>query len=78
MNGGGIAGGGVVCHVVPSGEISWFGQPKYSCDVDTAKVESRLAACNISKVVSNFFSYTAVCSDGSAVSWGDSASMLHV
>jgi hypothetical protein len=40
---------------------------------DTCKVESKLAACNISKIVSNGNSYTAVCSDGSAVSWGHSS-----
>ena len=38
---------------------------------DSSKVESKLAACNISKVVSNQGSYTALCSDGSAVSWGN-------
>ena len=45
---------------------------------NTSKAESKLAACNISTVVSNAQSYTALCSDGSAVSWGDINCMMHV
>ena len=45
---------------------------------DSSKVESKLAACNISTVVSNDYSYTAVCRDGSSVSWGDRKCVLHV
>ena len=45
---------------------------------DSSKVKSKLAACNITTVVSNSYSYTVVCSDGSVVSWGDSARMQHV
>ena len=45
---------------------------------NTSKVESKLAACNISTVLSTTKSYTALCSDGSAVSWGDRNCMLHV
>ena len=42
---------------------------------DSSRVESKLAACNISRVVSNDRSYTAVCRDGSSVSWGNSNGM---